>query len=113
MPIKKSVFADYLICLEDGKKLKTMKRHLQASYGMTPDQYRAKWELPASYPMVAPNYAAHRSGLAKTLGLGRKPGATAAEISVQRIPLGVRGKKPKHKAPTATPQQEHADAAGN
>jgi predicted transcriptional regulator len=78
VPVKKSITADYLICLEDGKKLKMLKRHLQTSYGMTPDQYRDKWGLPPEYPMVAPNYAKHRSSLAKQIGLGtqsRKPGA--------------------------------------
>jgi len=69
--IKKSVTPDYLISLEDGKKFKSLKRHLATSYGMTPDQYRAKWDLSADYPMVAPNYAAARSRLAKELGLGR------------------------------------------
>src|ERR671921_760403 len=72
LPIRKSVFPDYIVCLEDGKKLKMLKRHLQTSYGMTPDAYRAKWGLPSSYPMVAPNYAAHRSTLAKRLGLGQQ-----------------------------------------
>lgn len=70
VPVKKSVTPDYLICLEDGKKLKMLKRHLQTSYGMTPDQYRDKWALPPDYPMVAPNYAKHRSSLAKQIGLG-------------------------------------------
>jgi predicted transcriptional regulator len=69
--VKKSVTPDYLICLEDGKKLKMLKRHLHTSYGLTPDAYRAKWGLPKDYPMVAPNYAAKRSALAKQIGLGR------------------------------------------
>ncbi len=73
VPIKKSVFPDYIVCLEDGKKLKMLKRHLMTSYGLTPDAYRAKWGLPRDYPMVAPSYAATRSGLAKKIGLGRKP----------------------------------------
>ena len=73
VPIKRSVFPDYIICLEDGKKLKMLKRHLQTAYNMTVDQYREKWGLPPSYPMVAPNYAEHRSSLAKKIGLGRKP----------------------------------------
>lgn len=73
VPIKKSVMADYIICLEDGKKFKSLKRHLSTHYGLTPDEYRAKWGLPANYPMVAPDYAATRSALAKTMGLGRKP----------------------------------------
>ena len=72
VPIKKSVFPDYIVCLEDGKKLKMLKRHLQTSYGLSPDAYRTKWGLPRDYPMVAPNYAATRSGLAKRIGLGRK-----------------------------------------
>lgn len=69
---KKSVHDDYLICLEDGKKFKSLKRHLMTHYGMTPDEYREKWGLDPSYPMVAPNYAAARSQLAKKMGLGRK-----------------------------------------
>ena len=69
---KKSVFADYIVCLEDGKKLKMLKRHLQSSYNMTPDQYRERWGLPRDYPMVAPSYAERRSDLAKEIGLGRK-----------------------------------------
>ena len=70
VPVKKSITPDYLICLEDGKKMKMLKRHLQTSYGMTPEQYREKWGLAADYPMVAPNYAKHRSSLAKKIGLG-------------------------------------------
>lgn len=73
VPVKKSVFPDYLICLEDGKKLKMLKRHLKTSYDMSPDEYRERWGLPADYPMVAPNYAKHRSTLAKKIGLGTKP----------------------------------------
>ena len=73
VPIKKSVFADYIVCLEDGKKLKMLKRHLKTSYNMTPEQYREKWQLPPDYPMVAPSYAKHRSSLAKKIGLGTKP----------------------------------------
>ncbi len=72
VPIKKSVYPDYIICLEDGKKLKMLKRHLQSSYNMTPDQYRERWGLPRDYPMVAPSYAERRSDLAKEIGLGRK-----------------------------------------
>ncbi len=79
VPIRKSVFPDYIVCLENGRKLKMLKGHLQASYGMTPEHYRQKWGLPADYPMVAPNYARHRSNLAKQLGLGRKPGSPAPE----------------------------------
>ena len=72
VPPTKSVFADYIVCLEDGKKMKMLKRHLMTAYGMTPDQYRAKWNLPPDYPMVAPNYAAARSQLAKQMGLGQQ-----------------------------------------
>jgi predicted transcriptional regulator len=72
VPIKKSVFADFLICLEDGKRLKMLKRHLATAYNMTPEQYREKWGLPLDYPMVAPSYAKHRSSLAKKIGLGTK-----------------------------------------
>jgi predicted transcriptional regulator len=68
--IKKSISPDFIICLEDGKKLKMLKRHLRTAYGMTPDQYREKWGLPADYPMVAPNYAKKRSSLARQIGLG-------------------------------------------
>ncbi len=72
VPIKKSIFPDYVVCLEDGKKLKMLKRHLKTSYNMTPDEYRARWDLSPEYPMVAPNYAKHRSALAKKIGLGTK-----------------------------------------
>lgn len=74
--IKKSVGADYIICLEDGKKFKSLKRHLRTRYNMTPDQYRAKWGLSHDYPMVAPNYAKERSALAKRMGLGNTRKAT-------------------------------------
>ena len=71
--VKRSITPDYIICLEDGKKLKMLKRYLRSTYGMTPEAYRAKWGLPADYPMVAPNYAAQRSEFAKKIGLGRSP----------------------------------------
>lgn len=80
--IRSSVKPDYLVCLEDGKKLKMLKRHLMTHYNMTPDQYRARWNLPADYPMVAPSYAEKRRDLAVKIGLGRKPGQK-------------RGRKPK------------------
>ena len=73
VPIKRSLTPDYIICLEDGKKLKMLKRHLKTAYNMTPEEYRERWSLPPDYPMVAPNYAAHRSTLAKKIGLGTKP----------------------------------------
>nr|WP_246522978.1 MucR family transcriptional regulator [Neoroseomonas eburnea] len=75
VPIKKSITPGYLICLEDGKKLKMLKRHLKTSYNMSPEQYRERWGLPADYPMVAPDYAKHRSSLAKKIGLGTTPRA--------------------------------------
>jgi predicted transcriptional regulator len=85
--VRASVKPDYIVCLEDGKKLKMLKRHLMTHYNMTPEEYRARWNLPADYPMVAPNYAEKRRELAKKIGLGRKPNAK-------------RGRKPKA-APTA------------
>ncbi|MEQ1497937.1 MAG: MucR family transcriptional regulator [Novosphingobium sp.] len=80
--IRASIKPDFIVCLEDGKKLKMLKRHLMTHYNMTPEQYRARWNLPADYPMVAPNYAEKRRELAKKIGLGRKPGQK-------------RGRKPK------------------
>lgn len=77
VPIKKSITPDAIICLEDGKPFKSLKRHIGSKYGLTPDEYRAKWKLPSDYPMTAPNYAEKRSQLAKTIGLGRK----AASVS--------------------------------
>lgn len=76
--IRTSIKPDYIVCLEDGKKLKMLKRHLMTHYGLTPDQYRQRWNLPADYPMVAPNYAEKRRELAKKIGLGRKPGPRKA-----------------------------------
>jgi len=70
--VKKSITADYIVCLEDGKKFKSLKRHLRTQYNMTPEQYREKWGLPPDYPMVAPNYAQARSQLAKQMGLGQQ-----------------------------------------
>ena len=75
--VRSSIKPDHIVCLEDGKKLTMLKRYLQTNYGMTPQQYRAKWKLPADYPMVAPNYAEKRRTLAKAIGLGRKSGAAA------------------------------------
>jgi predicted transcriptional regulator len=72
--VRASIKPDFIVCLEDGKKLKMLKRHLMTHYNLTPDQYRARWNLPADYPMVAPNYAEKRRELAKKIGLGRKPG---------------------------------------
>ena len=74
VPVKKSVTPDYIVCLEDGKKLKMLKRHLRTAYNMSPEQYRQRWDLPPDYPMVAPNYARQRSRLAKEIGLGTRSG---------------------------------------
>ncbi len=84
VPIKKSIHPDYVICLEDGMKLKMLKRHLRASYDMSPDEYRQRWGLPADYPMVAPKYAAVRSELAKKIGLGRKAGSKVRGGTVRK-----------------------------
>ena len=97
VPVKKSVTEDYIISLEDGRKFKSLKRHLAAEYGMTPDQYRAKWSLPANYPMVAPSYAKQRSSLAKSLGLGRKPAA----LPVTAAPAPTAAAKPRKRASKA------------
>ncbi len=100
VPVKRSVFPGHIVCLEDGKKLKMLKRHLMTSYGLTPEQYRTKWELPASYPMVAPDYAAQRSTLAKQIGLGRTPAAQPAPPApvVPHAPSGRRGRPPRQVA---------------
>ena len=79
VPIKKSITPGYLICLEDGKKLKMLKRHLKTAYNLSPEQYRERWGLPPDYPMVAPDYAKHRSSLAKKIGLGTTPRARAGK----------------------------------
>ncbi len=76
VPVKKSITPEYLVCLEDGRKLKMLKRHLKTAYDMTPEQYRERWKLPKDYPMVAPNYAKQRSKLAKKIGLGTRPRAS-------------------------------------
>ena len=73
VPIRRSITPDFIICLDDGKKLKMLKRHLRTTYNMTPEEYRARWKLPPDYPMVAPNYSKQRSEFAKKIGLGRKP----------------------------------------
>ena len=84
VPIKRSVMPDYIVCLEDGKKLKMLKRHLMTHYQMTPDEYRQKWGLNADYPMVAPNYAEQRRSLAKKIGLGRGTGRRAARAQTDQ-----------------------------
>ena len=104
VPIKKSVMPEFIVCLEDGKKLKMLKRHLATSYNMTPAEYRQRWGLADDYPMVAPAYAAQRSALAKSIGLGRKPAAAtpepepepapAAEKPARRVAVGRKLPKP-------------------
>lgn len=84
--VKKSVFPDFIVCLEDGRKLKMLKRHLKTSYDLTPEAYRTKWGLPFDYPMVAPNYASQRSALAKQIGLGLKAVVTADEPATTQLP---------------------------
>jgi predicted transcriptional regulator len=106
--IKKSVMPDYIVCLEDGKKLKMLKRHLMSTYNMTPEQYREKWDLPKDYPMVAPNYARIRSELAKKIGLGR-PVAPAAPVVpppppapvIAEVPVAKKTRGRKKAAPAA------------
>lgn len=102
VPVRKSVTPDHLVCLEDGKKFKSLKRHLQGEHGMTPSEYRAKWGLKGDYPMVAPNYSEARSSLAKTMGLGRKAGGSAAVADSapqdEQPAAAKRGRKPKVKA---------------
>ena len=94
VPVRKSVFPDYIICLEDGKKLKMLKRHLMTSYNLTPDAYRERWGLPSNYPMVAPSYAERRSTLAKSIGLGRKPAAVPDKEPAEVVaPAKKRGRK--------------------
>ncbi|MEC9346974.1 MAG: MucR family transcriptional regulator [Pseudomonadota bacterium] len=79
VPVRRSITPDYLVCLEDGKKLKMLKRYLRTRYGMTPDDYRRKWNLPPDYPMVAPSYAAQRAEFARSIGLGKKSGGDSED----------------------------------
>jgi predicted transcriptional regulator len=97
--VRKSVTPDYIFCLEDGKKFKSLKRHLRTTYDMSPEQYRAKWSLPADYPMVAPNYAKARSELAKTIGLGqqRKNGKAPVGVAPNNA-APAKGRRPKKAA---------------
>ncbi|WP_127076550.1 MucR family transcriptional regulator [Rhodomicrobium lacus] len=104
VPVKKSVTQDFIICLEDGKKFKSLKRHLKTHYDLSPEEYREKWGLPHDYPMVAPAYAAARSNLAKSMGLGQRNAAKPAS-PVQSAPAAApktaakgRGRRPKNAA---------------
>ena len=97
VPIKKSVMPDYIICLEDGKKFRSLKRHIGTAYNMTPDQYREKWGLPSDYPMVAPAYSAIRSKLAKDIGLGQQRTVEAAPVAAAAEPAA---KAPRAKRAT-------------
>jgi predicted transcriptional regulator len=98
VPVKKSVTPDAIICLEDGKKFKSLKRHLRTTYDMTPEQYRAKWNLPHDYPMVAPNYAKARSELARTMGLGQKRRKSAAPVEAPEAAAPAKGRRTKKAA---------------
>ena len=91
--VRTSVKKDHIVCLEDGKKFKMLKRHLMTDHGMTPDEYRARWNLPGDYPMVAPNYSDQRRTLAKDIGLGRKPGQKVKKAPAKKAPA----KKPAAK----------------
>jgi MucR family transcriptional regulator, transcriptional regulator of exopolysaccharide biosynthesis len=97
VPVKKSVTDDFIICLEDGKRFKSLKRHLHSEHGLSPQEYRAKWGLSKDYPMVAPAYANARSSLAKTLGLGRKSVASAAPAEAPPAPPEPEAKKPRRR----------------
>ena len=113
--IRKSITPDFLISLEDGKKYKSLKRHL-GRLGLTPDQYRAKWELPADYPMVAPNYAAKRSELAKSSGLGhqrRKAAPKAGGAPDEKVAAPVEGAKPKRGRPPRRSERVRSERLGS
>ena len=109
VPIRSSVKNDHIVCLEDGKKLKMLKRHLMTEHGMTPDEYRARWELPSSYPMVARDYAETRRDLAKKIGLGRKPGQRPA---AQKAANNKTTAKPRTKK-AASPRKSKTSANGS
>src|SRR4051794_31914120 len=98
VPVKKSITPDYIVCLEDGKKFKSLKRHLRTTYDLTPEQYRIKWDLPRDYPMVAPNYAKARSELAKTMGLGQQRAAAKTALTSEKVTAPVRKKRVSKKA---------------
>ncbi len=95
VPVKKSITPDFIICLEDGKKLKMLKRYLRTQYGLSPEDYRRKWNLPADYPMVAPNYSVRRSNFAKEIGLGRSGGNAAPRRTIKKVATRGRGRPRK------------------
>jgi predicted transcriptional regulator len=97
--VKRSVTPDFILCLEDGKRFKSLKRHLRTAYGMTPEQYRAKWGLPQDYPMVAPNYARARSDLAKEMGLGQQRERIAAKAATTSVKVAAPRKGRSKKTP--------------
>ena len=111
--VRASVKNDHLVCLEDGKKLKMLKRHLMTDHGLTPDEYRARWDLPASYPMVAPDYAALRGDLARKIGLGRKPGekSGARKAAAKKSPAKTSAAKGRTKK-AASPRKSKGAANG-
>ena len=108
VPVRKSVTPDTIICLEDGKKFKSLKRHLRTTYNLTPEQYRAKWNLPNDYPMVAPNYAKARSELAKTMGLGQQRRKGAAQV--EAVAESAASSKPKRAAAKAAATSDEVTA---
>ena len=95
VPVRSSIKHDYIVCLEDGKKLKMLKRYLRTNYNMTPEEYRAKWKLPRDYPMVAPAYAEQRRGLARAIGLGRKKDEEETVTAPKKAPAKPRARRAK------------------
>ena len=116
VPIKKSIHQDYIVCLEDGKRYKSLKRHLSTAYGLTPDQYREKWDLPKDYPMVAPAYASTRSTLARQMGLGRKrvegDAPTLSEGGAEQEATAVPAPEPEAERPRPARRRGKAAAEG-
>ena len=110
VPARKSIFPDYIICLEDGRKMKTLKRYLRTTYNMTPEQYREKWGLQPDYPMVAPSYAEHRSALAKQTGLGRKTATSAAPPPADAAPA-TPAAEPDGEEPERESRSDHTAAS--
>lgn len=106
VPVRKSVTPDFIVCLEDGRKFKSLKRHLRTHYGLSPAEYRQKWNLPSDYPMVAPNYAAARSALAKAIGLGQARGASRS----QPAPIPAASPKPSSRTKKAAAIEAAAPA---